>query len=125
MFQIEKKSKLYDTVLKERQLADKIPIPNVIKRHLLVPQSGFASLELNAGSEGNDDEGNIESRITGFRIQVKGRSGSRSTKKVVSYGYLANRKAGAINGSMVDYGYAQFTDPKRGTTGVKVWIGYK
>ena len=90
--------------------------PNVIKRHLLKGQIGFKSA-LSSDIDGP--------RITGFRIQIKGRNGSRSARKVVSYGSISNGRSGSITGSMVDYGYSHFVHPKRGVTGVKVWIGYK
>ena len=92
--------------------------PNVIKRHLVKDQVGFKSALSN-------DASTSVPRITGFRIQIKGRNGSRSSRKVVSYGSIANGKSGSITGSMVDYGSSHFVHPKRGVTGVKVWIGYK
>lgn len=59
-------------------------------------------------------------RILGFRIEVKGRRGSRSMKSGLSYGRLDRSAAGS---SHVDFAKSFFVS-KRGISGVKVWINY-
>ncbi|KAJ3361466.1 spermatogenesis-associated protein 17 [Kappamyces sp. JEL0680] len=85
---------------------EKAPFPKVIRRHLTVAQKPLI-----------DDT--ALGRICGFRIEVKGRNGSRSSRKVVSYGSLSSGKIGSITGSMVDFGKSYFVHPKRGTEAEK------
>ena len=85
-----------------------IPLPNSIKHHMLYPSSPL----LNGSASG---------KIMGFRIQVKGRKGSRSVKQIVSYGKLDSNNSGK---SFVDFGRSVYVH-KRGSTGIKVTIGYQ
>jgi hypothetical protein len=61
--------------------------------------------------------------IIGFRIEVKGRTGSRSMRRSIHYGSLNISKIG-VNGYHVDFARHNYTT-KRGATGVKVWIAYQ
>jgi hypothetical protein len=106
MLKIKRNSERYDKLY-----GSKFPIPTVIQRHLLVPQQPL----INETSLG---------RIQGFRIEIKGRNGSRSSRKVLSYGKLNTGRLDPITGSMVDYGCSAYTNPKRGVVGVKVWVSY-
>lgn len=102
----------FNALIKNKSLAfemNGLPVPNTLKRHLLQP---VMSME-NETSVG---------RVTGFRIEVKGRSGSRSLRRVLSYGSLDSGRVGPF-GSMVDFAKSSYVT-KRGVTGVKVWIAY-
>jgi hypothetical protein len=87
-----------------------VPIPTVLKRHCLSP---VPSLE-NQSAKG---------KVIGFRIEVKGRTGSRSARRIMHYGILNSGKTGSLTGSFVDFGKSTYVT-KRGATGVKVWIAY-
>lgn len=84
-----------------------IPLPKAILRAIANP-----SLPLLHGS--------AVGKIVGFKIQTKGRKGSRSVTSAVSYGRLG---AGDSARSPLDYGKSYFVG-KKGSTGVKVWVGY-
>ncbi len=68
----------------------------------------------------NLGEGSGLNKITGFRIQVTGRRGTRSSKQIFSYGKL---DTGSPGSSYVDFARSQYV-LKKGVTGVKVWVGY-
>jgi hypothetical protein len=102
---LQLKSELYD-----KTKSSGIPLPRNIQRHCLSP---IASLE-NESSMG---------KIVGFRIEVKGRVGSRSMRRAVNYGSLDVGKIGPMTGTYVDFGRSNYVT-KRGVTGVKVWIAY-
>lgn len=105
MCQNEMKSKQHS-----HQQGDRIPVPTVIKRHLLQPVN-WMEKEIGLG------------KIVGFKIEAKGRAGSRSMRRGLSYGMLDGGKISRINGSLLDYYQTAYTT-KRGATGVKVWIQY-
>ena len=88
--------------INQPQAGKYIPLPNVIKRHILQPSQG---------------------KVVGFRIEVKGRTGSRSARRCLAYGSLASGKVGMF-GSFVDFGKSSYVT-KRGVSGVKVWVQYK
>jgi hypothetical protein len=60
-------------------------------------------------------------KITGFRIQVKGRRGLRSQKSVLTFGKMGIKE---MDRTFVDFGRTAFVG-RRGSNGVKVWIGYQ
>jgi hypothetical protein len=97
-------SEKYNSVLKG------IPIPKVITRHILQP---IKNLETETGL----------GKVVGFKIEAKGRTGSRSMKRGLSYGMLDGGMISSVNGSLVDYAQSAYTT-KRGATGVKVWVQY-
>ena len=103
---IARKSNRYDSLYS----SDKIPIPSVLHRHLLTPISPLVQ-ETAIG------------KVVGFRIEVKGRVGSRSMRRSVNYGVLDSGKIGPLTGTLVDFGKSSFVT-KRGESGVKVWIAY-
>ncbi|KAI9209557.1 uncharacterized protein BJ171DRAFT_453703 [Polychytrium aggregatum] len=84
-----------------------IPLPKIILRHVTNPSEAL-------------ETGMALGKITGFRIQVKGRRGTRSVTNLVHYGSLG---AGDIHNAYTDFGRSLFIT-KRGVTGVKVWVGY-
>jgi hypothetical protein len=84
-----------------------IPLPNAIKRHIENPNLSLL-------------QGSALGKITGFRIEAKGRKGSRSQTQVVHYGKLGR---GDIAKSCVDFGKSFYVH-KKGVTGIKVTIGY-
>ena len=91
-------------------LNNKIPLPTVLTRHLVKPQQNLETMT-NQG------------KVLGFRIEVKGRRGTRSSRQVVLYGKLNMGLTNGINGSKVDFGRSVFIT-KRGSNGVKVYIQY-
>ncbi|KAJ3087763.1 hypothetical protein HK102_010342 [Quaeritorhiza haematococci] len=84
-----------------------IPLPRVLQRHIMLPSPPLS-------------QETAQGKVTGFRIQVTGRRGTRSSKQIVSYGKLDTGSAGH---SYVDFGRSHYVH-KKGATGVKVWIGY-
>ena len=102
----EKKSNRYDSLYKN----EKIPLPSVLTRHCVTPVSSLM---------GESALG----KVIGFRIEVKGRVGSRSMRRAVNYGVLDSGKIGPLTGTMVDFGKSSYVT-KRGESGVKVWIAY-
>ncbi|KAJ3328352.1 hypothetical protein HDU76_010127 [Blyttiomyces sp. JEL0837] len=84
-----------------------IPLPNVLYRHVILPSPTYATQ-------------NSVGKITGFRIEVNGRRGTRTNKQILYYGKLATKDSAR---TFVDFGKADFYN-KKGSTGVKVWIGY-
>ncbi len=84
-----------------------VPMPNCLARHTVHP-SPCLSQETGLN------------KITGFRIQVTGRRGTRSAKQILSYGKL---DTGSTGSSYVDFARSHFVH-KKGVTGVKVWVGY-
>ncbi|KAI8901849.1 hypothetical protein BC833DRAFT_617219 [Globomyces pollinis-pini] len=90
--------------------ANGIPVPNVLKRHIENPTVSLLT-ETSLG------------KISGFRYEIKGRTGSRSSRKSYRYGSLNCSNTSRFTGSMVDFGRSSFVT-KRGSTGVKVWIAY-
>jgi hypothetical protein len=93
---------------KYKSLVSGIPIPTVLKRHCLVPNPSLIS---------------PIGKVIGFRIEVKGRTGSRSARRIMHYGVLNSGKTGAMTGSYLDFAKSTYVT-KRGATGVKVWIAY-
>lgn len=84
-----------------------IPLPSVLMRHVLTPSETLKN---------NESVG----KIVGFRLQVKGRRGSRSKKDVFGYGTLG---LGDIGSYFVDFGRSHYIT-KRGAIGVRVWVSY-
>ena len=103
---IERKSKRYDNLYK----SDLVPLPQVLQRHMLTPITCLM-------------EQSAMGKIIGFRIEVKGRVGSRSMRRSVNYGVLDSGKIGPLTGTLVDFGKSSYVT-KRGESGVKVWIAY-
>ncbi|KAJ3099457.1 hypothetical protein HDU97_003032 [Phlyctochytrium planicorne] len=96
-----------DTEKPELATVTDIPLPRVIMRHVLSPSHLLAT---------NSPIG----KITGFRIEVNGRRGTRAARQVVHYGKLATKDS---HNALVDYGRSSFFN-KKGSTGVRIWIGY-
>ncbi|KAJ3020919.1 hypothetical protein HKX48_009523 [Thoreauomyces humboldtii] len=84
-----------------------IPLPSVLQRHIYLPSPSLAK-ETQLG------------KITGFRIEVTGRRGTRSATQRFGYGRLGT---GNVGGAYVDFAKSLYVH-KKGVTGVKVWIGY-
>ncbi|ORY17362.1 hypothetical protein BCR33DRAFT_709531 [Rhizoclosmatium globosum] len=89
------------------QLAD-VPIPHVLRRHVLAPSQQAASQS-------------PVGKVLGFRIEVNGKMGTRSNRKIVHYGKLGSNDS---HNSMLDFGKASFFN-KKGATGVKAWVAYE
>ncbi|KAI9096574.1 hypothetical protein DFS34DRAFT_650667 [Phlyctochytrium arcticum] len=83
-----------------------IPLPSVLTRHIHLPSPTLSS----ASALG---------KITGFRMEITGRRGSRSSTQRFAYGRLGTTDMN----SYVDFGKSYFVH-KKGVTGVKVWVGY-
>ncbi|TPX60222.1 hypothetical protein PhCBS80983_g01895 [Powellomyces hirtus] len=84
-----------------------IPLPTVLTRHIVLPSPSLAN-------------GTHLGKITGFRIEVTGRRGTRSATTRFGYGRLGTGNVGA---AYVDFARSLLVN-KKGATGVKVWIGY-
>ncbi|KAI8821029.1 uncharacterized protein EV422DRAFT_506249 [Fimicolochytrium jonesii] len=84
-----------------------IPLPAVLTRHIHMPSPTLQN-------------GNAVGKITGFRIEVTGRRGNRSATQRYGYGRLGS---GSVADSYVDFAKSLLVN-KKGSTGVKVWIGY-
>jgi ribosomal protein S3 len=84
-----------------------IPLPRCLVRHITNPSYCLS----NATSLG---------KITGYRIEVTGRRGTRSSKQTVSHGKIDNPDIGA---SYADFARSWYVH-KKGVSGVKVWVGY-
>ncbi|KAJ1547638.1 hypothetical protein HK405_005313 [Cladochytrium tenue] len=93
-----------------RTLSD-IPLPTVLLRHAREP----SRIHLAQGS----GSGGAAGRVTGFRIEINGRRGTRAARQVLQHGRLATNNSSE---SYVDYGSAAFYG-KKGATGVRVWVG--
>ncbi len=107
---LKQKSEAFNETFRNKPEAthyQNIPIPNVLKRHCENPN-------LNMMSE------SPIGKITGLRMQAKGRRGSRSMTFTVGHGRLGY---GDLQKSNVDFGMSDFVG-KMGSTGVKVTIGY-
>ncbi|KAJ3119059.1 hypothetical protein HDU96_003234 [Phlyctochytrium bullatum] len=78
------------------ELADDIPLPKVIMRHVYDPSPIIAS---------NSPIG----KIMGFRIEVNGRRGTRAMRQVMHYGKLATKDS---DNSLVDFGRASYFNKK-------------
>ncbi|KAI9336190.1 hypothetical protein DFJ73DRAFT_850634 [Zopfochytrium polystomum] len=92
---------------REKAVLTDIPLPTALTRHILQP----STIYLQQTAVG---------RVTGFRIEVNGRRGTRANRQVMQHGKLATNQTAK---SFVDYGRADFYN-KKGSTGVRVWIGY-
>ncbi|KAJ3214330.1 hypothetical protein HDU67_001771 [Dinochytrium kinnereticum] len=90
-----------------RTLVDDIPLPRSIMRHVISPSPLLAT---------HSPVG----KVTGFRIEVNGRRGTRAMRQVMHYGKLATKDS---YNSHVDYGRASYYN-KKGSTGVRIWVGY-
>ncbi|TPX66251.1 hypothetical protein SpCBS45565_g04587 [Spizellomyces sp. 'palustris'] len=84
-----------------------IPLPNIITRHIHLPSPTL-------------DAKSAIGKITGFRIEVTGRRGTRSSTQRFAYGKLGT---GNVGGAYVDFARSLYVH-KKGATGIKVWIGY-
>ncbi|KAJ3288680.1 hypothetical protein HK104_008036 [Borealophlyctis nickersoniae] len=91
----------------EQQFVRDLPLPKVLIRHIREPSNLL-------------DAGSSAGKILGFRIQLKGRVGTRSRKQMFFYGKLEQRES---DRSHVDFAKSQFT-AKNGANGVKVWVAY-
>lgn len=87
------------------------PAPKILFRQFLYPSTHLSS-------------GDPLGKVTGFRIQIKGRKGSRRVKQVFSFGALNIGKLGVLEGSHVDFGRSTIFSPRQGIRSVKVWVGY-
>ncbi|KAL2913647.1 hypothetical protein HK105_206807 [Polyrhizophydium stewartii] len=87
-----------------------IPIPTSLMRHILRPVPPL-------------EHGTSLGKILGFRIVVKGRRGTRTSKQVVSFGRMDTGATAALDGVFVDYGRSHYVN-KKGSTGVKAWVTY-
>ncbi|KAI8928257.1 hypothetical protein BC831DRAFT_497484 [Entophlyctis helioformis] len=87
-----------------------IPVPTVLVRHMLQPVPALA-------------QGSSLGKIIGFRIESKGRRGTRTSRQVVDYGRMDTGMVGALDGVFVDFGRSVYVN-KKGATGVKVWVTY-
>jgi hypothetical protein len=88
-----------------RALGTSVPLPSVLSNHIRLPRLP------------------LREKVTGFRIEVKGRMGSRSRRDVVQYGKFGFSRSAGVKGSMVDFARGLYIT-KRGTTGVKVYVAY-
>jgi hypothetical protein len=106
---LQKKSEMYTNLLSKSNsdFLEDIPLPRSVIRHLETPNPCLL-------------EGNALGKITGFRIEVKGRKGSRSVRQLVSYGKIGSSD---ISKTCVDFAKSYFVQ-KKGASGVKVTIGY-
>ena len=86
---------------------ENIPIPKTLHRHCVNPSRNW----MNQTAAG---------KITGLKIQAKGRRGSRSRTFTVGHGSL---RAGDIANSPLDFAKSDFVT-KMGATGIKVSVGY-
>ncbi|KAJ3055012.1 hypothetical protein HK097_000091 [Rhizophlyctis rosea] len=89
------------------QYVTDIPLPFNLLRHIHRPYRTF-------------DSGSPVGKILGFRLEVKGRRGSRSMRQTYSYGKLG---VGDIAGTELDFARSVFVN-KKGASGVKVWVAY-
>ena len=89
-----------------------IPLPSPLPRHISYPSPTlFTSSAIG--------------KITGFRITVSGRRGTRSVKQTLSCGSIGSSKGGPSKpgGGRVDFAVSSWVH-KKGQSGVKVWVGY-
>ncbi|KAJ3186659.1 hypothetical protein HDU85_007479 [Gaertneriomyces sp. JEL0708] len=93
--------------LEQSTILRDIPLPAVLMKHIHQPSPTLS-------------QGKSLGKITGFRIEVTGRRGTRSSTQRLAYGRLGT---GDIGGSTVDFARSLYVH-KKGVTGVKVWIGY-
>ncbi|KAI8588151.1 hypothetical protein BDZ88DRAFT_422703 [Geranomyces variabilis] len=91
----------------QQQYLRDIPLPTVLTRHIHLPSPAL-SKQTQLG------------KITGFRIEVTGRRGTRSSTQRFAYGRLGT---GNVGGAYVDFAKSVWVN-KKGATGVKVYIGY-
>jgi hypothetical protein len=104
-------SEAYDKIWKAKIKSDyvtDVPLPTCLMRIV----SGEFKPSLLSGSP---------KKITGFRIQVKGRRGLRSQKSVMTFGKMGIKD---IDRTFVDFGKTAFVG-RRGSNGVRVWVGYQ
>lgn len=86
---------------------ENIPLPKILQRHCAEPNTNMM-------------EQSPFGKITGIKMQAKGRRGSRSMAFTVGHGRLG---AGDYANAKVDFGMSDFVG-KMGSTGIKVTIGY-
>ena len=98
-----------------------IPLPKVIMRHVIKPHTSLLPPDSPLSPLNQLSSFSLQSpKITGLRIELRGRRGTRSAKQYYAVGRLDTSDVGS---AFVDFGKAMYTHSK-GTSGVKVWVGY-
>ena len=87
-----------------------VPLPNVIMRHMAHPLPYL-----------KEEMPNL--KVVGFRIEIKGRMGTRSRRRTMFYGRMDLKDIHPLSGTFVDYGKSHYVT-KFGSTGVRVWVTY-
>ncbi|KAJ1554952.1 hypothetical protein HK096_011256 [Nowakowskiella sp. JEL0078] len=110
---VKMKSDLYkSTPINIKPYLTDIPIPRILERHVIDPSPSLMR---------DPESAQPLQKISGFRIQVNGKRGTRASKSVVFYGRMVT---GDSDKTLVDFSLTSYTD-KKGSTGVRVWVGYE